>query len=413
MVCSRTFTAGFRQKFKGRPDATVYGVMWDSTNSSPVLRRVDQNGDNITLSQSDFDTHAVWNRKRCSIDPTSGNVTYGSNPRGDGLDYANAGYIMVEQKQAHISSWTDGDWRGWCLADKQFVGEPLGRGNAVYSEVHPVFNQRGHVGNPALKYYAGAYGAAANGANSLFSKKGTTVLVSVTVDNLETTRANTIGPGWGITNVWYWALKQLLMYIEYKTFNIQSALGQGFTAAGNTAPQTTGANDGSMGLNGSFGGTNTQSAIYRGEDAVYGGFWDFLVGLNATASQYNILNADGSGSANGKVKATLAAGEFTAAGVTPLQNSTTGVDGYIRNLANTPATKYLFIPTSTSGASDSTYLCDYFYTIRTNAVPSCLLGGGHWSNASIAGPGCLTVTSAVSLSSTSVGGRLEFIPPTA
>jgi hypothetical protein len=138
VFCDNNFVAGFRTKFKGRPDATVYGVMWDSTNSSPALKQVDQNGDAITVSTADFDKHPVWNRRRCSIDPSTGNVTYGENARGDGLDYANSGYIMVEQKQAHISSWVDGDWRGWCLADKPFVGEPLGPGKAIYSEVHPI-----------------------------------------------------------------------------------------------------------------------------------------------------------------------------------------------------------------------------------------------------------------------------------
>ena len=200
------------------------------------------------------------------------------------------------------------------------------------------------------------------------------------------------------------------MYTEYKTLNLQAVLGEGFTASTNTAPQVTGANDGSMAVNGTFGGTNTQSVIYRGEDAVYGGFWDFLIGFNATASQYNFLNPDGSGSADGKVKSTLAAGEYTTAGVTPIQNGTTGVDGYIRNIASTPETKYMFLPTSTTGGSESTYFCDYYYTIRTNAVPSCLLAGGAWPHARDAGPGCLAASNYVSLSNTAVGGRLEFIP---
>src|SRR6056297_1963160 len=93
-------------------DTSVIGVEWDTSSSSPTLTQIDINGNNITPSTSDFDNHALWgNIRRCVID-SDGNVSYGSNPRGDGLDLSGAsGNVMVAFPAFYAKFEADGDMR--------------------------------------------------------------------------------------------------------------------------------------------------------------------------------------------------------------------------------------------------------------------------------------------------------------
>lgn len=378
--------------------ADVFGFAWNTLSSSPVLTRIDQNGDTINPLISKFNYHPLWGGiKRCSL-TSAGVATYGSDAKGTaGLTTTND-YMMVEIPQAHVLEWTDGDYRCFCLGAEPFSGEPMG--STINSVVHPWFNQRGGSSvTPCTKGYIGAYKASANGTTSLSSKSGVAPLANIDMATFES-RGNAIGTNWGITNVWYQSLLQLLMYTEFANLNIQSALAPGFTNASNTGPQTCGANDSLMGTNGTGGGTDVQGVNYRGINNPYGDLYEFRIGWNSLNAEYHILNRDGSGT----IAATLASGSYeSTSGITPL----TGVNGYANKVLDVNPLKLMFVPSAIAG-SETTYLCDYFYG-HTSGQTGCLLAGGDWTNAGNAGPGFLAATYAVSYVHPAIGARVEFL----
>lgn len=406
----------FRQRSSASPwetgykrEGTPYGFLWNTASSSPTLSRCDQNGDDISPSISDFDNHPLWgNIKRCQL-TASGVATYGSDAKGTGLT-TTSDYMMVEIPQVHVVEWTDGDSRGFCLAEAPFIGEPV-TGTGISSYVHPWFNQRGgSLSSPCAKGYVGAYKASGS-SSILSSKSGVAPLANISMDAFETA-GNAIGTNWGIANIHYQSLLQLLMYTEFGTMNIQSALAPGFTKSTNTAPQTCGASDSLMGTNGTGGGTDVQGVNYRGINNPYGDLWEFRIGFNSVDAEYRVLKADGTGT----IAATLASGSYDAtSGITPL-NGTTNISGddggnychgYAKSVLNVDPLKLFFIPSILTG-SKTTYLCDYFYSHGV-AQTGSLLAGGTWLNAEYAGPGCLDTAGAVSRVASHFGARVEFL----
>jgi hypothetical protein len=64
------------------------GIRWDKDSSSPILTRIDINGNTLPTSTSFFDKHVLWGgRRRCTINRSTKAITYGTNAnaRGDGL----------------------------------------------------------------------------------------------------------------------------------------------------------------------------------------------------------------------------------------------------------------------------------------------------------------------------------------
>lgn len=407
----------FRQRSSASPweagykrGGTAYGFLWNTASSSPTLTRCDQNGDGISLSISDFDNHPIWgNIKRCQL-TAAGVATYGSDAKGTGLT-TTTDYMMVEIPQAHVMEWTDGDYRGFCLAEAPFTGEPV-TGTGISSSVHPWFNQRGgSLATPCTKGYVGAYKASNNGGTSLSSKSGVAPLANIDMATFEA-RGNAIGANWGITNVWYQSLLQLLMYTEFASLNIQSALAPGFTKSTNTAPQTCGASDSLMGTNGTGGGTDVQGVNYRGINNPYGDLWEFRIGWNSVDAEYRVLKTDGTGI----IADTLASGSYDAtSGITPLNGTTniSGTDGgnychgYAKSILNVDPLKLFFIPSALTG-SETTYMCDYYYSHSVGQT-GCLFAGGPWHDAGGAGPGFLGARSAVSYVDSTLGARVEFL----
>ena len=396
--------------------AIPYGFLWNTASSSPTLIRCDENGDSLTLKTSDFDNHPLWgNIRRCQLTKPGDNwqAAYGSNARGDGLT-TTTNYMMTEIPRAHVITWDDGDYHGWCLADAPFKGYPTG--TEISSVGHPWFNQRGNSSAPLERGYVGCYKGCAtdtsdNNTGTLQSRSGVAPTGNVTQANFEA-KANNIGTKWGITNVWYQSLLQLLMYTEFGTLNIQSALAPGFTKSTNTAPQTTGVDDNLMGTNGTGGGTDVQGVNYRGINNPYGDIWEHRIGWNSTDAEYRVLKADGTGT----IADTLASGSYDAtSGITPLNGTTniSGTDGgnychgYAKSVLNVDPLKLFFIPSSLTG-SETTYLCDYFYSHSVGKT-ACLLAGGYWAHAGIAGPGSLYLSNDLSAVNADFGARLEYL----
>lgn len=79
-------------------DGMPVGIEWDTSSNSPTLTKIDVNGNVITPTVSFFDNHAIWGRiRRCVRNRTTGAISYGTNPRGDGLTLdGTTGDVLVE-----------------------------------------------------------------------------------------------------------------------------------------------------------------------------------------------------------------------------------------------------------------------------------------------------------------------------
>ena len=411
-------------------DSLVCGVLWNRTSTSPTLSRIDENGDAISPTTLSFNKHPLWgNIRRCTLD-ASGNASYGTNAKGDGLTLT-SDYCMVEIPGCYAGSFREGNYQGLLLGTRPFESD------YVTSVWHPAFYRRDRTGVKSPKLYLGAYEASDNGGTvsadattatryatswtglKLTSKSGVAPLTghdtSGTMAQFETA-ANSIGTNWGIQSFWTQCLLQSLFYIEYASFNSQSALAPGRTKAENTTALATGQGNALMGTNGTGGGTDQQAVCYRGIENPWGNIWKFIIGFNSVDAAYNVMKRDGTGA----LAAILTAGNYEqTSGVTPLNGTSniSGTDGgnychgYASDLVFSDPLKLAFIPSALSG-SESTYLTDYFYSHKAGiSQTGCLLAGGRWDHAGSAGVGSLRAMDAAASSVyPSVGARLEFIP---
>lgn len=411
-------------------DSAIIGVLWNRLSSSPTLQHIDEYGNHITTSNLTFDSHPIWGEiKRCTLD-VSGNPTYGTNARGDGLTLT-SDYCMVEIPGCYAGSFREGDYQGLLLGTVPFESK------YVTSVWHPAFYRRDRTGVKSQKLYLGAYEASDSGGTvsadatsatryvtswtglKLTSKSGVAPLTGNAGASSGTlaqfgAAGNLVGSYWGIQSFWTQALLQSLFYIEYANLNSQSALAPGRTNASNTQALATGQGNSLMGTNGTGGGTNQQAVCYRGIENPWGNIWKFIIGFNSIDTAYNVMKRDGTGS----LADILTAGNYEqTSGVTPLNGTTnvSGTDGgdychgYASDLVFADPLKLAFIPSALSG-SESTYLADYFYSHKSGiSQTGCLLAGGYWAAAGTAGVGDLNASNAASFVHSTIGARLEFL----
>jgi hypothetical protein len=144
----------------------IVGVMWNTASSSPTLQQIDVDGDVITKkSTAWFDRHPIWGgMKRCLLS-VDGVPTYGSNARGDGLDFTGAsGQVMAARPAFHVKARKDGDYLLYWASPGAYPGFVK----------HPWFFQRGGIERGVA--YVGAYLASlrlnAAGSKYLLSATG-------------------------------------------------------------------------------------------------------------------------------------------------------------------------------------------------------------------------------------------------
>jgi len=442
-----TFTANSDAKVPSQKAVRIYikralipdciGIEWNSTYSSPILTRIDEDNDTIIgLTGAAFDNHPIYeNIKRCILTP-EGVPTFGSDAKGTGLDLT-SGLVMVNIPRVYVKFENLNPIFRWKISSVPKVGYEL-----FYN-----FLQRGHSAYPANQMYVGAYTAGANGGTTaangvtntiaasnwtglkLTSKSGVKSLTSGTVAQMETA-GNLIGTGWGLTNFWTWNLLQLLFYVEYASFDSQSKLGQGRTNGSNTAASINGmyldqVGEGAgvdvqslLAANGSYGDTvgSYLPAVWRGIENIWGNLYQFCPGYNPTDTEHHILKRDGTGTISGN----LASGSYeTVTSPAPLNgvDNISGTDagaycnGYVQGLAFDTAgiLNLTFTPNVLTGSS-STYLCDRYYShsagLGRNGV---LLVGGNWKDGGSAGIGYRIAHNDPEIATSAIGGRAEFI----
>ncbi len=395
--------------------AEVIGIEWDTLSTSPTLTRIDAAGKEIIgIALGFFDSHPTFGgRWRCTRNRATGAIEYGSNARGDGLDLTGALADVLVRKQAfYVKHEFDA---GTDLARYWVSPRP-----ATGFSLHPYFYMRGG-GVPAPYMFGGAYesyGLIYNGEFRLGSASGKIPITGgVAYSDLPNSGrfhindaelyASRISPGnAGCESFWGYCADQLLMYIEYGTFDIQTALGKGIVnllSGTGFAGKLTGVDniDSRLAENGTGtgDGVNGQTPVcWRGIENPYGNTWKFIIGANVDLDgSFRLIRRDGLGTLAG----TLAAGSYEAG--TGMATTT----GYISGLLHDDLAGLAFIPSATSGSSD-TYLTDQLYAVTANG--NILRAGGGWNNALRAGPGCRTADNSPAASGRSFCARVELRP---
>lgn len=239
---------------------------------------------------------------------------------------------------------------------------------------------------------------------------------SLTINNSRKLATNR-GTGWCQEYGQIVAMDQLLMIIEFGTFNTQNALGQGVvTITDNTSYNCSSITGSTSSLGNTsgmaastineIGGTKTEyttngkvSVSYRGEENPYGNIWKFIDGLNIEAKGiHNLYVADHS------FQTDTALSPYKNAGITLAK-----ANGYISAMAYNEDFDWLFFPSEAKGDS-SLPVGDYFY--QNNTYNGFLVArlGGVWSSSSGAGRFYWTVNSSSGNRSRDIGGRLAYIP---
>ena len=190
----------------------------------------------------------------------------------------------------------------------------------------------------------------------------------------------------------------LLMYIEFGTLDLQTAIAPGVSNAENTAAVNTGGTDDIAGHTGRCSGTADKVNFrWRYIEDWWGNVWEWIDGLNLNSGAfYYCLNQaqfkDDSATDYTKLSYTVA---------TNLSKS------YGTRLGYDPAAPWSLLPSAHSGGSSGSYLCDACWSDTGWRVA---FAGGYWIDALVCGPAAWDWNNASSATYANRGSRLLYIP---
>ena len=213
------------------------------------------------------------------------------------------------------------------------------------------------------------------------------------------------GSGWEQAYAATVSASQLLMLIEYASFNMQSAIGNGAVsktddgATNMSEPTGTTINLG----NASGVAVNTngiQMVSYRGEENFWGNIWGWVDGINqymdATTHEGTIYIADHTFTDN------IGTGAYEDAGIIAVFG-----DGYVSAFCYSEKYDWLFIPGELLG-NTALPVGDYCWNGNTGWRVAAL--GAGWDSGLSAGAFCWYLRHASSGRDRTVGGRLVYVP---
>ena len=232
--------------------------------------------------------------------------------------------------------------------------------------------------------------------------------------NQNLTRANTRklaqkrGSGWEQGYAATAAASQLLMLVEYATFNVQSVIGNGAVNKTDDGATSMTENSGATVSLGNASGAVTnangiQIVSYRGEENFWGNIWWWVDGMNeqnpstfAEGDFGTLFVAD-----HGFVDDSSAS-PYKNTGIHPCYGG-----GYVSAFGWSEEFDWLFVPAEKNGNS-SLPVGDYYW----NANPGWRVAilGGRWSNGASAGAFGWYLGYAASYRGRTVGGRLVYVP---
>lgn len=411
------------EAFIGYSDEDIFGVEVDFVNKK--FTRL-SGAVNRTPGAAFDSINAFGGRKRCNVadDGTvtayygdSGYTTTGKNAAGTPVQ------VMVEQPKFYykvVPMVLEKGVKGMKIRKaRYYVSDTLKPG----FKVHPAFVENGNV-NPYIylaAFEGSLFDTSANAyildnaqvadfaADKLSSIAGTKPAGG---DTQNLTRANVRllaqkrGKGWEQAYAATAAASQLLMLIEYASFNMQKAIGRGNTDQTSSAAniQYTGA---TVSLGNASGAVTNANGIqlisYRGEENFWGNIWTWVDGMNEEnpepfeSGQAGTLHVADHGFADNSK-----ASPYKNTGIHPIQGS-----GYVSAFGYSEEFDWLFIGVEFSG-NDALPVGDYHWNNNSGWRVAEL--GGCCVNGSYAGAFCWRLDVAASSRYWDVGGRLVYVP---
>ena len=411
------------EAFIGYSDEDIFGVEVDFVNKK--FTRL-SGAVNRTPGAAFDSINAFGGRKRCNVadDGTvtayygdSGYTTTGKNAAGTPVQ------VMVEQPKFYykvVPMVLEKGVKGMKIRKaRYYVSDTLKPG----FKVHPAFVENGNV-NPYIylaAFEGSLFDTSANAyildnaqvadfaADKLSSIAGTKPAGG---DTQNLTRANVRllaqkrGKGWEQAYAATAAASQLLMLIEYASFNMQKAIGRGNTDQTSSAAniQYTGA---TVSLGNASGAVTNANGIqlisYRGEENFWGNIWTWVDGMNEEnpepfeSGQAGTLHVADHGFADNSK-----ASPYKNTGIHPIQGS-----GYVSAFGYSEEFDWLFIAVEYSG-NTSLPVGDYAW--NQNPGWRVAVFGGCCSHGSDAGAFYWTLNDAASGRTWSIGGRLVYVP---
>lgn len=411
------------EAFIGYSDEDIFGVEVDFVNKK--FTRL-SGAVNRTPGAAFDSINAFGGRKRCNVadDGTvtayygdSGYTTTGKNAAGTPVQ------VMVEQPKFYykvVPMVLEKGVKGMKIRKaRYYVSDTLKPG----FKVHPAFVENGNV-NPYIylaAFEGSLFDTSANAyildnaqvadfaADKLSSIAGTKPAGG---DTQNLTRANVRllaqkrGKGWEQAYAATAAASQLLMLIEYASFNMQKAIGRGNTDQTSSAAniQYTGA---TVSLGNASGAVTNANGIqlisYRGEENFWGNIWTWVDGMNEEnpepfeSGQAGTLHVADHGFADNSK-----ASPYKNTGIHPIQGS-----GYVSAFGYSEEFDWLFIGVEFSG-NDALPVGDYHWNNNSGWRVAAL--GGCCTDGSYAGAVCWYLYNAASHRPWNIGGRLVYVP---
>lgn len=213
------------------------------------------------------------------------------------------------------------------------------------------------------------------------------------------------GSGWEQAYAATVSASQMLMLIEYASFNMQSCIGNGAVsktddgATNMSEPTGTTINLGNAsGVAANFNGI--QMISYRGEENFWGNIWGWVDGINqymdATTHEGTIYIADHTFTDD------IGTGAYEDAGIIAVFG-----DGYVSAFCYSEKYDWLFIPGELLG-NTALPVGDYCWNGNTGWRVAIL--GARWPDGLYAGAFCWYRNDASSYRNRGIGGRLVYVP---
>lgn len=436
------------QAFVGYTDSHIYGVEVDFKNKK-FTRLAGAFG---KAGGTPFDTvHCFGGRRRCNVTDAGKVVAYygdaaftttGALTKAVEIESGkNAGtyavgtkvQVMVEQPKFYykvvpleLEQVIEGENKGYHLRKVRYYvcDEP-----ETGFKIHPAFVRNGVVND--FIYLSAFEGSLYDvSADAYITDDSQVADFTVTTGDLlcsvanakpasgitqNLTRANTRklahnrGKGWEQMYAATISASQMLMLIEYASFNMQSAIGNGVTnkTDDNTTnmAELTGATINLGNASGVAANTNNFNFVsYRGEENLWGNIWQWVDGMNEqnpssfTEGDYGTLYIADHGFAD-----STGAAPYGDTGIHP----TYAAWKYISSFGYSESYDWLFVPTEAIGNS-SLPVGDCFE--NRNPGWRVVASGGYWTNGANAGAFCLNLGNDASGRNRTIGGRLVYVP---
>lgn len=368
-----SITASGQSKSLTLSYANVFGVCWDTSNSSTALTRLTPSTDPYGLvtrsvttepipavgtgsGSSLFDSFMPWSgMKECNLN-NAGAVTAW---KGDSGFSRSNNFTMVFIPEFYIAAKRNGTKQYFYVSDKP---------------------KSGFTKHPGSNKYIGKYHMTRGGYSISVGEP----VVSITRDTARN-KAKSIGQKFHLYDFATYCAIIFLYIVEFADWNCQSKIGQGCT--NNSSSINSGGTDSMTYHTGRASGTDGKTAVqYRWIENLWGNVYQFIDGFNANGTTAYYCTDPSEYADN------------TSSGYTNI--GTLSGSGWIKDLTVTD--NGLLIP-KTSGGSGTTYVPDYVYSSSDWRV---LYVGGDWSNGSYAGLLCFYADGASSDSYSNVSARL-------